>query len=130
MFANKKIEKTYYAVAIGEMNEEGEMIAAIDGKRSHSIYKRHKSVPSKRFGELNLLELKPQTGRRHQLRKHLSGIGNPILGDKDYGIEGLILHGKGMYLHAHSLSFIHPFSGERMVLEDELPVRFGKLFFL
>jgi len=129
MFADKEIEKTYYAVAIGEMSEHGEMVAPIDGKSSKSIYKRHKSVPSTRFGQLNLLELSPQTGRRHQLRKHLSGIGNPILGDKDYGIEGLILNGKGMYLHAHSLSFTHPFTGERMVLEDELPLRFRKLFF-
>ncbi|SEQ53727.1 RluA family pseudouridine synthase [Neolewinella agarilytica] len=129
MFANKEIEKIYYAVAIGDISEQGEITTAIDGKPSQSIYKRHKSVPSKRFGQLNLLELKPQTGRRHQLRKHLSGIGNPILGDKDYGIEGLILHGKGMYLHAHSVSFIHPFTGKRMVLEDELPARFRKLFF-
>lgn len=128
MFANKNIEKTYYAVAIGEMSEQGEMVAPIDGKPSHSIYRRHKSVPSTRFGQLNLLELKPETGRRHQLRKHLSGIGHPILGDKDYGIEGLLLYGKGMYLHAHSVSFIHPFTGARMILEDELPIRFGKLF--
>lgn len=129
MFADKEIEKTYYAVAIGEMDEQGEITADIEGKPSRSIFKLHQSVLSKRFGQLNLLELKPQTGRRHQLRKHLSGIGNPILGDKDYGIEGLMLNGKGMYLHAHSLSFIHPFLGVEMVLEDKLPLRFGKLFF-
>lgn len=129
LFEDKEVEKTYCAVAIGEMNQQGEIVAKIDGKPSKSTYKLLKSVPSERFGKLSLVELKPQTGRRHQLRKHLSGIGNPILGDKDYGIENLILNGKGMYLHAHSLSFVHPFTGERMFLEDELPERFRKLFY-
>jgi 23S rRNA pseudouridine1911/1915/1917 synthase len=87
-----------------------------------------RSVPSTRFGQLNLVELKPQTGRRHQLRKHLTSIGNPILGDKEYGTEGLILNGKGLYLHAYSLSFVHPFTQEEVFFEDELPRRFGKLF--
>lgn len=128
LFADKEIEKTYYAVAIGEMSGEGEIDLEIDGKPSRSIYKVHESVPSKRFTQLNLVELKPQTGRRHQLRKHLASIGNPILGDKEYGIEGLILNGKGTYLHAHSLGFVHPFTKEAVFFEDELPRRFGKIF--
>lgn len=128
LFADKEIKKTYYAVAIGEMNTQGTITADVDGKQSQSNYKLCKSVPSKRFGQLNLVELQPQTGRRHQLRKHLASIGNPILGDKEYGIEHLILTGKGLYLHAYSLSFVHPFTEEEVFFEDELPRRFGKLF--
>jgi len=129
MFEDKKIEKTYYAVTIGEMNDQGKITSEIDGKKSQSDYKLFESVSSKRFGKLNLVKLIPQTGRRHQLRKHLSSTGFPILGDKEYGIENLILNGKGLYLHAYSLDFIHPFTNKKIYLKDELPKRFKKLFF-
>lgn len=128
MFEDNKIKKTYYAVAIGEMNNQGEITSEIEGKKSQSHYKVIDSVSSKRFGKLNLVQLRPQTGRRHQLRKHLSGIGNPILGDKEYGIENLILNGKGLYLHACSLSFVHPFTNEQFFLKDEIPEKFTKIF--
>jgi len=75
-----------------------------------------------------LVQLEPQTGRRHQLRKHLSNIGNPILGDSVYGIENLILKGKGLYLHAYSLKFIHPFTNKEVYLKDDFPKRFRKIF--
>lgn len=128
LFENKEIKKTYYAVSIGEMNHFGSMRSDIDGKEAHSEYTLLDSVQSKRFGRLNLVQLNPKTGRRHQLRKHLSGIGNPILGDKEYGTRDLILMGKGLYLHASSLEFIHPFTGENMHVIDKLPLRFKKIF--
>ena len=128
MFEDKKIEKTYYAVTIGTMNDRGNITSEIDGKKSQSNYKLFESVSSKRFGKLNLVKLKLQTGRRHQLRKHLSGINNPILGDKEYGIENLILSGKGLYLHAYSLNFIHPFTNKRIQIKDDIPQRFKKIF--
>jgi 23S rRNA pseudouridine1911/1915/1917 synthase len=128
LFEDKKVEKTYYAVTIGEMNDQGEITSEVDGKQSQSTYTVLETVSSKRFGKLNLVKLEPQTGRRHQLRKHLSSIGNPILGDKEYGIESLILHGKGMYLHAYSLKFIHPDTQEEVCLKDELLERFQKIF--
>ncbi|WP_317045609.1 MULTISPECIES: RNA pseudouridine synthase [Arenibacter] len=128
MFEDKKIEKTYCAVTIGEMNNEGKITTEIDGKKSQSNYELFKSVASKRFGKLNLVQLKPQTGRRHQLRKHMSSINNPILGDAAYGIENLILSGKGLYLHAYSLNFRHPFTNKQIYLKDEFPQRFHKIF--
>lgn len=128
MFENKEIEKNYFAVAIGKMDERGKIISQIDDKPSESEYIVIESVPSMRFEQLNLVKLQPLTGRRHQLRKHLLSIGNPILGDKKYGIEKLILMGKGLYLHAFSLSFIHPFTKEPIYIQDELPKRFNKLF--
>lgn len=128
LFEEKKVRKAYYAVTIGEMEVQGEIISTIDGKKSRSTYSVLQSVPSNKFGILNLVEVIPHTGRRHQLRKHLSGLGNPILGDKDYGTDRLILKGKGLYLHAYSLQFIHPFTKEKIFLKDAFPTRFKKLF--
>ena len=128
LFEDKEIEKTYYAVTIGEMNARGKIISDIDGKQSLSNFEVCDSVSSQRFGKLNLVKLNPQTGRRHQLRKHLSSINNPILGDATYGVENLVLTGKGLYLHAYSLFFIHPFTNKKLSLKDEFPQRFQKLF--
>ncbi len=128
MFEDKKVKKTYAAITIGEMDIGGKITTKIDGKKSQSKYILIASVPSKRFGKLNLVKLKPKTGRRHQLRKHLSSIGNPILGDKDYGIEDLILKGKGLYLHAYSLKFKHPFTKEIVHLKAGLLQKFKKIF--
>lgn len=128
LFETKTIAKTYFAVTIGNMKTEGKITTTIDDKKSESNYKVLESVSSKRFGKLNLVQLEPKTGRRHQLRKHMASIGNPILGDKDYGIPGLILNGKGLYLHAYTLSFIHPFTNEAIAITDEFPKRFVKLF--
>ena len=128
MFENKEIQKTYYAVAIGEMEECGKITSEIDDRKALSNYSVRQRVTSKRFGKLNLVQLEPVTGRRHQLRKHLSGIGNPILGDKDHGREGFILQHKGLYLHAASLQFKHPFTGKEINIEDELPRKFKKIF--
>lgn len=128
LFENKSIIKTYFAVAIGKMQERGSITVLIDDKEAISEYEVLETVVSERFEFLNLVKLYPKTGRRHQLRKHLASIGNPILGDAMYGIENLILKGKGLYLHAYSLEFIHPITKEKMKIEDKLPAKFGKLF--
>ncbi len=128
MFEDKSIMKTYFAVVISKIHANGKITSKIDGKKAESDYELIESVPSKRFGKLNLLRLHPQTGRRHQLRIHLSGIGNPILGDSAYGIEDLILNRKGLYLHAYSLAFTHPFTNEEIKVRTELPMRFKKIF--
>lgn len=128
LFEDRAISKAYYAVSIGKMDPKGIISTQIDGKEASSIYSVEKTVASKRFGVLNLVLLKPLTGRRHQLRKHLSTLGNPILGDKDYNIDGLLLNGKGMYLHAYSLKFSHPFTCEKLHFIDELPLKFKKIF--
>lgn len=128
MFENKEISKAYYAVTIGEVTASGQVVSEIDGKKSQSNYSLCESVLSVRFGKLNLVKLEPETGRRHQLRKHMSQIGNPILGDPTYGIDNLILTGKGMYLHAYSLKFKHPFTQVEVHIKDVLPEKFKKIF--
>ena len=128
LFENKEISKSYFAISIGDILEEGAIEKEIDGKKAYTQFKKIDEVSSDRFETLSLLKLHPKTGRRHQLRKHLASLGNPILGDVDYGIENLILKGKGLYLHAHSLEFIHPFTGDKVHIEDPLPKRFLKIF--
>ena len=110
------------------MEPSGTIDYPIDDKPAQTDFKVVKTVASPRFGSLNLVRLTPWTGRRHQIRKHLAAIGNPILGDKDYGKEGLILNGKGLYLHAYSLGITHPLTLEEMEFKSELPIRFGKIF--
>jgi 23S rRNA pseudouridine1911/1915/1917 synthase len=128
LFEDRAIAKTYMAVTIGSMDSAGIMDASIDGKPSKSEFEKLVSVPSPRFGALNLLRLIPHTGRRHQLRKHLAGIGNPILGDSEYSKEGVLLKGKGLYLHALSLQLEHPVTKRALKITAPLPKKFNKLF--
>ena len=128
LFENKKITKSYIAITIGEMQGSGEITEPIDGKKATSKYNVIKRVNSKRFEFLNWVELTPETGRKHQLRKHLFSISNPILGDQTYFLKGLKLQGKGLYLHAYSLEFIHPFTREKIVIRKDPPIKFHNIF--
>jgi 23S rRNA pseudouridine1911/1915/1917 synthase len=70
-------------------------------------------------GNLALLEIRPQTGRTHQLRVQLAHRGFPIYGDAKYGsTHGF---GDGIGLHARSLTFLHPVRLEPITLTSELP---------
>ena len=127
-FANRQIQKTYHAVTIGEMLAEGICELPIDDKPAHSLFRVIASQPSPKYGALNLVELQPHTGRRHQLRIHCAHLGNPILGDKEYGKPGLIQHGNGLYLCASQLRFDHPVTGEPMHLSRPLPKKIRRIF--
>ncbi|MDC9721762.1 MAG: RluA family pseudouridine synthase [Urechidicola sp.] len=128
LFENKEIQKEYIAVTIGKMESSGTINFPIDNKKSSSRYEVIKTVSSERFEFLNLVKLYPKTGRRHQLRKHLSLLGNPILGDKEYGLENLILNGKGLYLHASRLQFTHPITKLPIDISNEAQKKFRKIF--
>ena len=127
-FENKQIDKSYIAITIGTMKPEGVITTPVDGKPARTQYTVIDTVPSGRFKQLNLVEVRPETGRRHQIRKHFSEQGNPILGDKDYGQEPLILYGKGMYLHARALRFVHPKTGNALHIQAPVPKSFTKIF--
>ncbi len=128
LFEEQKIRKVYYAITIGKMQASGMIDCPVDDKAARSSYEVLKSITSKRFEFLNLVKLSPSTGRRHQLRKHLYSIGTPILGDAAYFLKDLQLKGKGLYLQAQELKFIHPRSGEELQFGLKLPVKFQKLF--
>lgn len=128
LFENKEIQKIYFAITINQMYQAGIINLPIDTKSASTEFSVLKSINSKRFGCLNLVKLNPKTGRKHQLRKHLLSIGNPILGDKKYFSENKVLNGKGMYLHASTLKFIHPFTREKIEITKKLPKKFTSIF--
>jgi len=128
LFEKKEIQKTYIAISVGRMEKTGEIKDLIDEKEAFTAFKVLRTVTSERFEFLNLVKLKPTTGRKHQLRRHLYSIGNPVLGDKEYFLDHKILNGKGLYLHASSLEFIHPFTEEKLLVTEELPKKFKTIF--
>ena len=128
LFEKKEIHKIYHAICIGKMKLNGEIDSPISDKNAFTSFDVIETVKSPRFDFLNLVKLTPKTGRKHQLRKHLFTIGNPILGDKEYFIKDLVLNGKGLFLHASTLSFTHPFTKETINITKELPKKFKKIF--
>ncbi len=140
-FAGRDVVKTYMAIACGgapnsnQWPPEGEisfalkkasrhgldiMEVAADGQSALTHYRTLKAT-----GDAALLELKPQTGRMHQLRAHLAAIGHPIAGDAKYG--GLFRVGgaeiPGLMLHAASLDLPHP-AGGRAIFSAPPPPAF------
>ena len=105
------------------LTDEGERRVAVDreGKEAETQFYR-----VKRFKETTLMQARLLTGRTHQIRVHLAHLGFPIAGDDKYGDfawnKSLAKSGlKRMFLHAASLSFIHPALGEPLSLEAPLP---------
>jgi RluA family pseudouridine synthase len=93
---------------------------AAKGKLSHTAYKVLKET-----NDLTLLEVDLLTGRKHQIRVHLAGIGHPVVGDRKYGKRNEA-HTR-LALHARSISFRRPFSGEQLTFETKVPGYFNKL---
>ncbi len=120
------ISKTYQAVVIGKIDQSGEISIDVDEKKSLSTYKRLSVTTSLKNEFLSLIELSPKTGRTHQLRIHCASIGFPILGDKLYGDEGMILKNKGLFLCATGISFAHPITNKKLTFSVETPYKFLK----
>ncbi len=72
-----------------------------------------------------LVEARPLTGRKHQVRAHLAHAGLPVLGDPVYGPPGSAA--PRLMLHAGRLRLPHPLTGERLTLESPLPPDFAAL---
>lgn len=122
-FKDHSIDRTYDAVVRGVVqHDEGEIdepvgraflnrkkvIIRPSGGKSALTYYRVK----RRFPQATWLEIKPRTGRTHQIRVHLAHIGHPVLGDAFYGVKALGIDRQA--LHASELDFSHPRTGERM----------------
>ena len=127
MFESKGIQKHYCAIVMGKIPDSGVIDFKIDDAASTTEYKLISTCPSLKNGHLSLVQLYPKTGRTHQLRIHLSQLGYPILGDKIYGTEGEVLKGKGLFLCAKELNFIHPITNKQLTIEIELPHKFDSL---
>ena len=128
------MRKTYHALTLGGPEVDAGVIdAPIARKPLPSLLREvredgKKSVTEfrvlERSGKLCKLELRPVTGRTHQLRVHCAYCGFPILGDPQYGGEEAMKFGwEHQALCAKKLEFIHPISGEQMQIESKMEVK-------
>ena len=79
------------------------------------------------FDQYTYIECQLETGRTHQIRVHMASIGYPILGDTVYTSRKAPFHLEGQVLHAMTIGFVHPRSGQYIEVEAPLPDYFEKL---
>jgi RluA family pseudouridine synthase len=125
LFEERRIAKRYRALLIGRLEGSGEIDTPIDGRNASTHYAALRHGPSLRSGWLTLVECEPRTGRTHQIRRHFSQAGHPVLGDPLYGVPGLVLKSKGLFLCAVEVSFAHPVTGETVRGRIEEPAKFS-----
>lgn len=135
LFQNRQIYKTYHALVVGHPDKEGVVELSI-GRNPHNRTKMTTYLPDspeaiKRksrnaktyytvleyYNNAALIELKPVTGRTHQIRVHMASLGHPLIGDQLYGSKSSLIGRHA--LHAHHLSF--EFDGTHHSFFDELP---------
>jgi 23S rRNA pseudouridine1911/1915/1917 synthase len=136
-FKSRQVEKVYLALVRGHLpalegiieaplardpRRRQQIAVAAGGREARTRYRLLEAL-----GEYSLLEVRPETGRTHQIRVHLAWLGVPVAGDRVYGRERLASQAKRdlglerQYLHAARLSFERPGGGGRLSLEAPLP---------
>ncbi len=145
LFRERKIAKTYKAVVSGRPPQQGTITLAIGRNpinplkmatfdenfvnstgKIGAIKVRHAKSDYKvleYFNDSALIEVKPTTGRTHQIRVHMAAIGHPIVGDQLYGKKSPLITRQA--LHAHDLSFV--FDEKAYTFVDEIPNDFQQL---
>lgn len=140
-FMNRAVEKKYLALVRGFIIEKGTIDYALtneSGKLQEAITHfqllQHFEIeiPNGKFStaRFSLVEVNPETGRMHQIRKHFAHIFHPIIGDRPHGCNKqnkLFLEKWGMnsmLLHANELTFKHPISHQDITFKASLPVDF------
>lgn len=144
LFQKHEIKKTYEALVVGIPKKEHDIISAPIGikngtlKRSvhvskmakeavteYRVVKKYEMKETEKDGgqEFALLEVKPQTGRTHQIRVHLASIGHPIVGDMLYGKKFQPPFATRLMLHAYSIAFTG-MNGDRFEFEAKLSTSF------
>ena len=130
---DKKSLRKYVAIVHGNIPNDRGVIEAPIGRSEKDRKKQAVTAKGKpavthfkvleRFGNHTLVELTLETGRTHQIRVHMAYIGHPVTGDPLYGPRKT-LKGNGQFLHAQTLGFTHPKTGETMTFTAEVPVIF------
>lgn len=155
-FYDRTTERRYQALVWGDVKEdegriEGHLGRSLKNRKVMTVfedgsYGKHAATNYKvikRFGYVTLVECKLETGRTHQIRVHLKHIGHPLFNDLEYGGDK-VLKGTtfskykqfvnntfnlldGQFLHAKTLGFEHPKTGEFMQFNSELPQNFKEV---
>ena len=130
---DKKSLRKYWAIVHGNLPNDRGVIEAPIGRSEKDRKKQAVTAKGKpavtrfhvleRFGNYTLVELQLETGRTHQIREHMAYIGHPVAGDEVYGPRKT-LKGHGQFLHARTLGFTHPKTGEVMEFTAEAPAIF------
>lgn len=138
LFAEHDIEREYFALVEGALQTPSgtweshlkelasfDVVEAFDGKLAVTHFCIHPRPLQKRVrGKYTALQLRLETGRKHQIRVHSANAGHPVLGDKRYGsVENPL---KRLCLHAVSLSFVHPFTKASISIRSPLPEEFHR----
>ena len=134
---NREVKKIYIALVRGIVPENEATINMPIGRstkdrKKMAVVKNGKEAVThfkvlNRYKKYTLLEIKIDTGRTHQIRVHMSEIGYPVVGDMVYSNGKNEFGVEGQMLHAKSLDFKHPITGEQMHLEAELPSYFKEI---
>lgn len=130
-FEEGTIEKRYLALVRGHVaRDEGEIDYAIqkseDGPRVPALT-RYRTLCRSAVDRCSLVEARPETGRLHQIRRHLRHIDHPLVGDVRHGSGSINRHYRATYalhrlaLHAAAIAFAHPMTGERVAVEAPMP---------
>ncbi len=138
MLKEHEVNRIYIAVAEGIITEERGTVDAPIGR--HPVDRKKMAVNTRngrkavthfkvleRFEKTTLLELRLETGRTHQIRVHMSYIGHPLVGDCVYGRKKQVYELEGQALHANTLGFMHPGTGEFVQYTAEPPEEFTTL---
>lgn len=130
---DKKSLRKYWAIVHGNLPNDRGVIEAPIGRsdkdrKKQAVTKKGKPAVTRfqvleRFGDFTLIELQLETGRTHQIRVHMAYIGHPVAGDEVYGPRKT-LKGQGQFLHARTLGFTHPKTGETLEFTAEIPELF------
>lgn len=128
--------REYVAVVYGNIKDDSGKIDAPIGR--HPIERKRMCVTDKnsknavthyqvleRFGDFTYIKCRLETGRTHQIRVHMAYINHPIAGDDVYGPKKVITSLNGQCLHAKTIGFIHPSTGEYMEFSSDVPDVFG-----
>ncbi|MBA2367964.1 MAG: RluA family pseudouridine synthase [Candidatus Protochlamydia sp.] len=140
-FKELQVKKTYQAIVDGLMEKPKGTIENYLGKikkipgqtiwgavkSAHGLYAYTEWTCIKKGNGASLLVCFPKTGRTHQIRVHLAGIGHPILGDHQYGRHFECPYPASRYfLHAESIEFHHPVTGKLIKVRSNLPEDFKR----
>lgn len=124
-----EFKKEYLAIAKGILESKSGTLNFPIARKEGSIIERTVSSDGdsaithydvvKEFNNLSLVHIVLETGRTHQIRVHFSHIGHPILGDTLYGSPSELINRQA--LHSYKLTFIHPVTKKKLILESSLP---------